>query len=217
MSEHNVTLHVPPKTKLSGRLDVLMMLTGFILAVFVGMHMLFVGSVIISPKLMNGLAWLFEELYLVQIGGPIILLLMVGHFILGARKMPFRQKEYIAFRTHSKMMHHTDTTLWLVQVFSAIFILVMASIHIYTMLDSLPITAADSATRIQQGGWMPFYIILFVAVALHIVIGLYRIGVKVAFVTRANRPKYRRYMVYLLVIAAVISFLTHVRLSLLTI
>lgn len=212
-----MTLHVPPKNKLSGRLDVLMMVSGFLLAAFVGMHMLFVGSVIISPKLMNALAWFFEELYLVQIGGPLILLVMVGHFILGARKMPFRQQEYVAFRTHTKMMHHTDTTLWLVQVATAIIILVMASIHIYTMLSTLPITAAASATRIQQGGWMPFYIVLMAAAAIHIVIGLYRLGVKVAVITRQNRPQARKYMVYLLIAAAAISFLTHVRLSLLTI
>ncbi|GFM34581.1 succinate dehydrogenase/fumarate reductase cytochrome b subunit [Desulfovibrio subterraneus] len=217
MSLHNVTLHVPPKNKLSGRLDVLMMVSGFLLAVFVGMHMLFVGSVILSPSLMNGLAWFFEELYLVQIGGPLILLVMIGHFILGARKMPFRQKEYIAFRAHSKMMHHQDTTLWLVQVATAIIILVMASIHIYTMLDTLPITAAKSAARIQHGSWMPFYIVLLAAAAIHIVIGLYRIGAKIGFVTRANRPAYRKYMVYLLVATAAISFLTHVRLSLLSI
>ncbi len=217
MSLQNVTLHVPPKDKLSGRLDVLMMVSGFLLALFVGMHMVFVGSVIISPKLMNALAWFFEELYLVQIGGPVILLVMVGHFILGARKMPFRQKEYVAFRAHSKMMHHTDTTLWLVQVATAIIILVMASIHIYTMLDTLPITAAKSAARIQHGNWMPFYIVLLAAAAIHIVIGLYRIGVKFAVVTRENRPKARKFMVYLLVAAAVISFLTHIRLSLLTI
>ncbi len=217
MSLHKVTLHVPPKTKLSGRLDVLMMVSGFLLAVFVGMHMLFVGTVILSPRLMDALAWFFEELYLVQIGGPLILLVMVGHFILGARKMPFRQKEFIAFRTHTGMMRHTDTTLWLVQVATAIIVLIMASIHIYVMLDTLPITATKSAVRIQYGNWLPFYVVLLAAVAVHIIIGLYRLGVKLAVITRENRTKARKLLLYVLAATAVVSLLTHLRLSLMTV
>lgn len=216
MSLTNITLHAPPKNKLSGKLDALMTTSGFLLAVFVCMHMLFVGTVILSPKLMNGLAWFFEATYMVQIGGPLILGVMILHFILGARKMPFRQKEYIAFRAHSKMMKHTDTTLWLVQVATAIIILVMASIHIYLMLADLPITAEKSAARIQYAGWLPFYVLLLAVTAVHIVIGLYRIGVKFAVITRSNREKSKKLMIYLLVAFAVISILTHIRLSFLT-
>lgn len=216
MNLANVTLHVPPKNSLSGRLDLLTTLSGFVLAVFVCMHMLFVGSVILSPSLMNSLAWLFEATYMVQLGGPLILCLIVLHFILAARKMPFRQKEYIAYRTHSKMMKHTDTSLWIVQVATAIIILVMASIHVYLMLIDLPITAQKSAARIQFAGWLPFYVLLLAATALHICIGLYRIGVKFGFITRANRASLRKKCVYLLIAFGIISLLTHIRLSMMS-
>lgn len=84
---------------------------------------------------MDSLAVFLETSYLAQIGGPIILLVMILHFILAARKMPFSPLELREFWRQAKMMHHMDTWLWLVQVVTAIVILVMASAHVINILS----------------------------------------------------------------------------------
>ncbi len=174
------------KSPLPGRMDFVQAVSGVILALFTLMHLIFVSTVLISPSLMNGLGWVLEELYLAQIGGPIILLLMVVHFVIAARKMPFQVGTLPVFFRHAKAMRHCDTSLWLVQVLTAIIVLVMVSIHIYVVLDSLPITAATSALR-EQSGWTPFYFVLLVCVGIHLSIGLFRVGAKYGFITAANR------------------------------
>ena len=208
MAQANITSHVGLRNHISAYTDVVQMLTGVLLCCFVFMHMLLVSSVILSPNIMNGIADLLETSYLAQIGGPIILLIIVLHFILAARKMPFSPLELREFWRQAKMMHHMDTWLWLVQVVTAIIILVMASAHVINILSNLPISAQKSAVAIQ-GGMVPFYLVLFAALDLHIAIGLYRIGVKFGILTRENRLKWRKYALYLVIGLALLSLATH--------
>ena len=194
------TVSVPPRSVYrrpenpglsAGRLDFLQALSGVLLILFLWAHMILVSSVVISPKIMNGIAWFFEATFMAQIGGPAILLLMVFHFIIAARKMPFRTGELCEFWKHAKMMRHKDTWLWLVQVASAIVILVLASIHIYTVLSSLPISAIQSAGRVQSG-WLGFYLLLLPMAELHVGVGFYRLGVKYGYITRESRSRFQR-------------------------
>lgn len=208
MDQANITSHVKLRSNISGYTDVVQMLTGILLCVFVFMHMLLVSSVILSPNVMNGIAGFLETSYLAQIGGPILLLIIVLHFILAARKMPFSPVELREFWRQARMMHHLDTWLWLVQVVTAIIILVLASAHVINILSNLPITAQKSAAAIQ-GGMVPFYLLLFAAVDLHIAIGLYRIGVKFGILTRDNRLRWRKYALYLVIGLALLSLATH--------
>jgi fumarate reductase subunit C len=71
-------------------------------------------------------------------------------------------------------------------------VLIMGSIHIWTILTDLPITAAKSAARIQGGFWLVFYMILLPMIELHVGIGFYRIGVKWGIIKRSTRPFYER-------------------------
>ena len=87
------------------------------------------------------------------------------------------------------MLNHADTWLWLVQVVTAIVILIMGSIHMWEVLTNLPITAVRSAARGQNGFWLVFYLILLPLVELHVSIGFYRIGVKWGFIKRQNRSQ----------------------------
>jgi len=174
------------KTTTSGRVDLAQAFTGVVLAIFTLMHAIFVGTVIISPSIMNAFGWFLELIYLAQIGAPIILIIMIAHFLLAARKMPVRLGELSVFYNHAKRMRHSETWLWLVQVITAIIILVMVSIHVYTMWMNLPITAESSALR-EQNGWTPFYIIMMICVGLHLGIGLFRVGVKYGFICAENR------------------------------
>ncbi len=122
-----------------------------------------------------------------QIGGPMIALTMLVHFVLAARKLPFRAREQKAMWRHTVNFNHTDTWLWIIQAVTAFIILIMGCIHMWTVLTTMPITAAKSAARIQGGWWLAFYIILLPMIELHVGIGIYRIGVKWGFIKRSNR------------------------------
>ncbi len=198
------------KTTLSGRMDFAQAVSGVILALFTLMHLVFVSSVLLSPSIMNGLGWVLEELYLAQVGGPIILLLMVAHFILAARKMPFQVGALPVFFRHAKSMKHCDTWLWLAQVITAVVVLVMVSIHVYVVLASLPITAETSALR-EQTGWTPFYFVLLICVGIHLGIGLFRVGVKYGLITDVNRCLWAKRTWYLIGAYVALGCLTMIR------
>jgi len=173
-------------------LDWLQMLTGAALVLFMWCHMILVSSVIISPKVMNGIAWFFEATYMAQVGGPIIFIFFIAHFVLAARKIPFTADGQQIAWGHAKMLHHRDTWLWIVQVVTAMIVLVMGAIHMWVVLNDLPITAEKSAARIVSGGWLWFYFILLPMIELHVSVGAYRIGVKWGFISKQERPKYKR-------------------------
>ena len=156
-----------------GLLDALQMLSGVGLILFMWAHMILVASVVIGPGVMNAIAEFFESTGMAQVGGPLIFLLFLVHFLLAARKLPFRFERQKVIWAHSKMMRHPDTWLWVVQAVTAMLILIMGSIHMWVVLTDLPITAAKSAARIQGGFWLVFYLILMPMVELHVGIGFY--------------------------------------------
>ena len=168
-------------------LDFLQMLTGVGLILFMWSHLILVASVNLGSGVMNAIAKFLEDTYLAQTVGPLIALVFLLHFVLAARKLPFRYKEQKSMWQHSLRLNHLDTWLWVVQALTAMLILIMGSIHMWTVLTNLPITAAKSAARIQGGWWLVFYIILLPMVELHVGIGFYRIGVKWGWIKRANR------------------------------
>jgi len=217
MEASTLTLHARKDGAGVGRLDVMQVMSGVLLILFLWAHLLLVSSVLISPKLMNAIAWFFEETYMAQVGGPLIGLLIFTHFLLAARKMPWRVQETDAFVKHSVMMKHKDTWLWLAQVGTALLILVMAGVHMWVVLTDLPITAAKSAARIQHGSWLPFYLILLPLAEIHVGIGFYRIGVKYGYITSANRKWYQRLENYMMGGFVTIGVLTLIRFMFLTI
>jgi len=202
---------LPASSRTSAWLDLLQMLTGAGLILFMWTHMLLVSSVIISPDLMNAIAGFFEDTGLAQVGGPIIGGVFLFHFILAARKMPFRLHEQKIVWQQSVMLKHADTWLWLVQVVTAVVILIMGSIHMWEVLTNLPITADKSAARIQSGFWLVFYLILLPLVELHVSIGFYRIGVKWGFIKRCNRSQAKKLKKTLFCIFIIIGLITLLR------
>ena len=197
--------------RISACLDWLQMLTGAGLIMFMWSHMILVASVNMGPEVMNTIAGFFEDTYLAQIGGPVIALTFLFHFILAARKIPFRTDEIFTFWRHSRILKHTDTWLWMIQAFTAMIILIMGSIHMWTVLTSLPITAAKSAARVQGGSWLIFYLILLPMVELHVGIGFYRIAVKWGFVKRKGRKLFKGFENILTAIFIIIGLITIVR------
>ncbi len=204
------------KSPLPGRMDFAQAITGVILALFTLVHLIFVSTVLISPSLMDGLGWILEELYLAQVGGPLILLIMMAHFVIAARKMPFQVGALPVFYNHSKQMKHCDTWLWLAQVVTAIVLLVMVTSHVYVILTSLPISAETSAMR-EQGGWSPFYVVLLVCVGIHLGIGLFRIGVKYGYITAETRALWTKRTWYLIAAYVGLGLLTMFRFHLINV
>ncbi len=188
MADQTIARVEPVRTE--AYLDFFQMLTGVGLVAFMWCHMILVASVNLDlggGRVMNAIAHFFEVTYMAQIGGPMIALTMLAHFVLAARKLPFRAREQKAMWRHTVNFNHTDTWLWIIQAVTAFIILIMGCIHMWTVLTNLPITAAKSAARIQGGWWLAFYIFLLPMIELHVGIGIYRIGVKWGFIKRSNR------------------------------
>ncbi len=207
----DTTIYVRTPSGAAAYLDGLQMLTGVGLIMFMWTHMILVASVNLGADAMNTLAQFFEDTYMAQVGGPIIAFTFLVHFILAARKVPFRAEQQSTIWKHSRMLRHTDTWLWLVQASTAMLILIMGSIHIWTILSDLPISAAKSAARIQGGFWLVFYLILLPMVELHVGIGFYRIGVKWGLIKRKNRKGFKRFENILTGIFILIGLITIVR------
>ena len=207
----DTTIYVPAPSRTSAYLDWLQMLTGAGLVLFMWCHMVLVASVNLGADVMNALAIFFEETYMAQVGGPMIGFTFLLHFILAARKVPFRMEQQATIWKHSRVLHHTDTWLWLIQAFTAMVILIMGSIHMWTVLSTLPITAAKSAARIQGGFWLVFYLILLPMVELHVGIGFYRIAVKWGFIRRKTRKGFKKFENILTGIFILIGLITIIR------
>jgi fumarate reductase subunit C len=211
----NTTAYVRSPSRTSAYLDWLQMLTGVALILFMWSHMILVASVNLGAGVMNALAAFLEETYMAQVGGPMVGCIFLLHFILAARKVPFRAEQQSTIWKLSRQLRHTDTYLWLIQAATAMIILIMGSIHMWTVLTDLPITAAKSAGRIQGGFWLVFYLILLPMVELHVGIGFYRIAVKWGFARRKDRKKFKRFENYLTAIFIAIGLITLIRFFLL--
>ncbi|MFP4071655.1 MAG: succinate dehydrogenase/fumarate reductase cytochrome b subunit [Desulfovibrionales bacterium] len=213
----DVTMHVARPGRSDAVMDWLQMLSGLGLVLFMWSHMILVSSVIISPEAMNAIAHFFEATYMAQVGGPLIFFVFLFHFVLAARKVPFRAENQRLIWKHSRMLRHRDTWLWMVQVVTAMLILIMGSIHMWVVLTDLPIMAAKSAARVQNGWWLLFYLILLPMVELHVSVGFYRIGVKWGFIRSDNRDKGKKLEYWLLGIFVTIGLLTLLRLATLSV
>lgn len=190
LADQSITRREPVRTE--AYLDFLQMLTGVGLVAFMWAHMILVASVNLDlgrGRVMNKIAHFFEATYMAQVGGPLIALVLILHFVLAARKLPFRAVEQKAMWRHTVNFKHTDTWLWVVQAVTAFIILIMGSTHMWTVLTDLPITAAKSAARIRGGWWLAFYLVLLPIIELHVGIGIYRIGVKWGFIKRSTRER----------------------------
>ncbi len=173
------------------RLDFWQALTGACLALFVTVHLLLEGSALLSPDLTNAIATFLEVTYIAQIAAPCIVLLILVHFYIAARKMPVRTGELKIFVEHSKALKDPDTWLWLVQVFTALVIIAVAFFHVCTVMTDLPITADKTAARLHSG-WIFFHLVFLPSVIAHTGIGVWRLAVKYGICMKKDREEWRR-------------------------
>lgn len=175
------------KSRLPARLDFAQSASGLLLALFMWVHMLFVSSILVSRDFMYWITKMFEGKWLlgreypalVGMAVAAVLALFVVHAFLALRKFPINYRQYRTFRGHMQSLHHEDTSLWWVQVYTGFAMFFLGSAHLFTMLTNPGnIGPYESADRIVSGGWWPIYILLLLAVELHGGVGLYRLCVK---------------------------------------
>ncbi len=173
-------------------LDWIQMLSGLALSFFMVMHTLFVASIILGEQTFNDLAGFFESTGLAQIGGVLIVLVFLLHFVLAARKIPFSSREQCISFKHAWRTAHPDTWMWLVQAGSGILVLLLGATHIWVLLNDLPITAEKSSGLLHEGLWLWFYLFFMFLVFVHLGAGLYRIGVKWGVILRSTRRRFKK-------------------------
>lgn len=177
------------KSRLPARLDFLQSGTGLILGLFMWVHMLLVGSIILGKGAFNWVAKTMELAFLSDSGHgyPIavffavsgIFTLFILHALLGVRKFPISWKQHRIMQDQMVMMKHQDTNLWYVQALTGFIMFFAGSVHLYTMLTNPgSIDPYLSADRVISGNFWFLYLILLICVELHGTIGLYRLCMK---------------------------------------
>jgi len=188
------------KSRIPAKLDFLQSATGLILAVFIVFHLIFESSILLGKDSMYALTKMFEGEFIIEGGSPlfisglafVISVIFIFHAALAMRKFPSSYREYLRFRTHTKLMNHADTDLWFIQVITGFMLLFLGSIHLYTMMTQPQnIGPFASSDRIYSDLMWPMYLILLVTVVLHTGVGIYRLIVKWGWFD-GNNPKENR-------------------------
>ena len=169
------------------RLDVLQSLTGLFLVFFIWGHMFFESSILLGKDAMYWVTKMFEGEHIFGKPYPllvswvvaIIFLLIAIHAILALRKFPANYRQYHRFHQHMGALHHSDTTLWYVQVITGFAMFFLASPHLYVVfVQPENIGPYASADRVWTGRFWILYALLLVVVHLHAGIGIYRLAIK---------------------------------------
>jgi fumarate reductase subunit C len=166
--------------------------TGLLLLGFLQFHLLAVSSIIFGAAAFNRDSARMDEYYISYVGIPLVILAILAHGLLAMRKAPWKFQEMRVYLQHSRRLAHLDTWAWGVQIVTGLIILVLAAIHVWSVLLTWPIEAASSAVRIQ-GGYFSSFVLLLLAGEIHAMVGLYRILVKWGWF---HRKKFTPYLVY---------------------
>ena len=193
------------KSKIPAKLDFLQSATGLVLALFISFHILFESSILIGKDAMYKLTKMFEGEPFIEGGEPLIIsalafvifVVFILHAFIAMRKFPSSYKEYQRYRAHSKLLKHSDTNLWFIQISSGFVMFFLGSIHLYTMMTQpANIGPFASADRIYSDVAWPMYLMLLVSVILHAGVGVYRLIVKWGWLDgespRANRIRSKK-------------------------
>mgnify|MGYP002725629688 CR=1 FL=1 len=191
------------KSRLPARLDFAQSGTGLILGLFMWVHMMLVGSIILGKGSFNFVAKTMELAFLSDSGHgyPVavffavltIFTLFIIHALLGVRKFPISWKQHRIIRDQMQMMDHADTSLWYIQVVTGFVMFFAGSVHLYIMLTNPgSIDPYLSADRVVSHGLWPLYLILLICVELHAGIGLYRLCMKWGWFSGKDARKSRQ-------------------------
>ncbi len=207
MESYIIEENKPRSSRLPARLDLAQSGTGLILGLFMWVHMLLVGSIILGKDAFDFVAKTMELAFLSDTGHgyPIavffavsgVFTLFIVHALLGMRKFPISWRQHRIMRDQMQMMKHTDTNLWYIQAVTGFIMFFAGSVHLYTMLvNPGSIDPFLSAHRVFSGNYWFLYLILLICVELHASIGLYRLCMKWGWFTgtdaRTSRKKLKK-------------------------
>ncbi|MFN2358004.1 MAG: fumarate reductase cytochrome b subunit [Desulfotignum sp.] len=189
MESYIIEENTAKSSRLPARLDLAQSATGLILGLFMWVHMLLVGSIILGKDAFDFVAKTMELAFLSDTGHgyPIavffavsgVFTLFILHALLGVRKFPITWRQHRIIRDQMQMMKHTDTNLWYIQVVTGFIMFFFGSVHLYTMLvNPGSIDPFLSADRVVSGNFWFLYLVLLICVELHASIGLYRLCMK---------------------------------------
>jgi fumarate reductase subunit C len=196
----------PRKSRWPARMDFAQSGTGLVLGLFLWGHLCFVSSILLGKDAMWSITKFFEGYFFfgkaypwfVSVIVAVIWLFFMAHAFLAVRKFPASYRQYRDFVGHRKLLQHTDTSLWWVQVLTGFLLFFLVPPHLYQMLvHPGAIGPHGSAARVASGGWAPLYLMLMVSVGLHGVIGLYRLVVKWGWIEGAEPARTRRRLLIL--------------------
>ncbi len=223
MESYIIEENKPRSSRLPARLDLAQSGTGLILGLFMWVHMLLVGSIILGKDAFDFVAKTMELAFLSDTGHgyPIavffavsgVFTLFIVHALLGMRKFPISWRQHRIMRDQMQMMKHTDTNLWYIQAVTGFIMFFVGSVHLYTMLvNPGSIDPFLSAHRVFSGNYWFLYLILLICVELHASIGLYRLCMKWGWFTgkdaKTSRKKLKKVKNRLMVFFLTVGFLS---------
>ncbi len=188
------------KSRIPAKLDFLQSATGLILAIFIIFHLLFEASILFGKDSMYAITKMFELDFFIKDGSPIfisilafiIFVIFIFHAFLAMRKFPNSYREYLRLKTHAKLMEHSDTNLWIIQITTGFMLFFLGSIHLYIMLTQPEnIGPFASSDRVYSDVMWPMYLMLLVSVVLHAGVGVYRLIIKWGWLDGENPKKNR--------------------------
>ena len=212
--------------------------SGLLLALFMGGHLILVGSILTGERGFDWLATMLEDYYIAQPTIVAIFALFLVHAVYAARKIPAKLeerrrlqalakglrnsgREYVATRTeHSPFRPHVESMLWIWQVRTGFIILVLGSFHlvliavdIFTPLygDIVGIESASSMARVAAGMWLPNAVLLL-CVAFHLSVGLYRLAIKWGaglWLSRAALYRIEQSIFWVILVVGTVSLVVH--------
>lgn len=189
------------KSRIPARLDFLQSATGLVLALFIVLHLIFEASILLGKDAMYALTKFFEADFIFEDGEPLIIsalafgifVLFILHALIAMRKFPASYREYQHYKVHRKLLNHSDTNLWFIQISTGFIMFFLGSIHLYiVMTQPEKIGPFASADRIYSDVMWPMYLLLLVSVVLHAGVGVYRLIIKWGWFDGKDPRKHRQ-------------------------
>lgn len=170
---------IGPNLKTDLYFELAQLVSALILVGFLWTHMFFLATIVFGVTTFDQLAVLLDRYWLSYLGIPVVILAAGVHAFVVCRRIPTRFREFWQI---VRTINHTDTWIWVFQLFTAFGVAALASIHVAAVLTGWPIRALQSADRIHSYWW--FYLLLLILGEYHAGFGLYRIFVKWGWINR---------------------------------
>ncbi len=158
-------------------MELLELISGLFLALFIQTHILAVSNILFGAAAFDHKSVQMDEYFVSHIAIFLVCVAILGHGLLAMRKVPWRVQDAQIVWRHTKLLNHDETWYWLVQIVTGLAVLVLAVVHISSVLSDWPIQAVKSAAHVQSGGFI-FYLILIGIAEIHAFLGVYRIAIK---------------------------------------